>query len=60
MQQLSLKRSRLGPHEEAPVGQLLRAWRQHRRLSQLALALEADISQRHLSYLESGKAQPSR
>lgn len=41
-------------------GVLLRDWRQRRRLSQLALALEADISQRHLSFVESGRAQPSR
>ena len=41
-------------------GALLRDWRQRRRLSQLALALEADISQRHLSFVESGRAQPSR
>ncbi len=39
---------------------LLRGWRQRRSLSQLELALEAGISQRHLSCLESGKAQPSR
>src|SRR5699024_7232689 len=38
----------------------LRGWRQHRRLSQLALALEADTSQRHLSFLESDRSQPSR
>lgn len=44
----------------APVGHQLRQWRQHRRLSQLALALEADISTRHLSCLETGRAQPSR
>ena len=41
-------------------GSLLRDWRQRRHLSQLALALEADISQRHLSFVESGRAQPSR
>lgn len=35
-------------------------WRQYRRLSQLDLALEADISQRHLSYLETGRSRPSR
>jgi transcriptional regulator with XRE-family HTH domain len=39
---------------------LLRDWRQRRRLSQLALAVDADISQRHLSFLESGRALPSR
>ena len=42
------------------VGPLLREWRQRRRLSQLSLALEADVSQRHLSFVESGRAQPSR
>lgn len=44
----------------APIGQHLRAWRQHRRRSQLDLALDAEISQRHLSCLESGRAAPSR
>ncbi len=42
------------------LGSLLREWRQRRHLSQLALALKADISQRHLSFVESGRAQPSR
>ncbi|WP_448951319.1 helix-turn-helix domain-containing protein [Labrys neptuniae] len=42
------------------VGDHLRAWRQHRRLSQLDFALEAEISQRHLSFMESGRAKPSR
>ena len=41
-------------------GERLRAWRQRRGLSQLALALAAETSQRHLSYLESGRAAPSR
>lgn len=41
-------------------GKLLKLWRQRRRLSQLALAAEADISQRHLSFVESGRATPSR
>jgi transcriptional regulator with XRE-family HTH domain len=45
------------PH---PVGGLLREWRQRRRLSQLDLACEADISTRHLSFVETGRAQPSR
>jgi len=40
--------------------QLLRAWRQKRRLSQLELALESGVSQRHVSFLESGRAKPSR
>ena len=42
------------------VGQMLRTWRQRRRLSQLALAVETEISQRHLSFVESGRAIPSR
>ncbi len=42
------------------IGDYLRAWRQRRRLSQLDLAGEAEISTRHLSFLETGKAQPSR
>lgn len=37
-----------------------RKWRQFRKLSQLDLALEANISQRHLSYLETGRSRPSR
>jgi transcriptional regulator with XRE-family HTH domain len=43
-----------------PVGDLLREWRQRRRLSQLSLACEADISTRHLSFLETGRSLPSR
>lgn len=43
-----------------PIGGLLREWRQRRRLSQLDLALEADISTRHLSFLETGRSRPSR
>ncbi len=43
-----------------PPGDILRAWRRRRHLSQLALALEAEISQRHLSCLESGRARASR
>jgi transcriptional regulator with XRE-family HTH domain len=45
---------------EAPLGGLLRDWRQRRRLSQLDLALEAGVSARHLSFLETGRAKPSR
>src|SRR3954467_9780821 len=43
-----------------PIGERLREWRERRRLSQLALALEAEVSTRHLSFLESGRARPSR
>ncbi len=42
------------------VGNLIREWRQRRRLSQLDLACDAEISTRHLSFLETGRAQPSR
>ena len=45
---------------EAPVGELLRQWRQRRRLSQLDLAGEAGVSARHLSFVETGRARPSR
>ncbi len=44
---------------ESRVGTLLRDWRQRRRLSQLDLALEAGISTRHLSFVETGRARPS-
>ena len=43
-----------------PVGTLLREWRQRRHLSQLDLAGEAEVSTRHLSYVETGRALPSR
>jgi len=44
----------------SPFGDHLRHWRQHRRLSQLDLADEADISTRHLSFMETGRSVPSR
>jgi transcriptional regulator with XRE-family HTH domain len=43
-----------------PIGEQLRDWRQRRRLSQLDLALDAEISTRHLSFIETGRAKPSR
>lgn len=43
-----------------PVGEMLRDWRQRRRMSQLALAVEANVSTRHLSFVESGRSAPSR
>jgi transcriptional regulator with XRE-family HTH domain len=43
-----------------PVGELLRAWRERRRMSQLDLALDAEISTRHLSFVETGRSIPSR
>ncbi|MDR6477574.1 MULTISPECIES: helix-turn-helix transcriptional regulator [Paraburkholderia] len=48
------------PTASRSVGDLLREWRQRRRMSQLLLAAEADISTRHLSFVESGRATPSR
>lgn len=50
------------PHHGAPTpfGERLRQWRQRRRLSQLELALQAEVSTRHLSCVETGRASPSR
>lgn len=42
------------------VGDLIKDWRGRRRMSQLDLALEAGVSQRHLSFVESGRSAPSR
>ena len=42
------------------VGVLLRDWRQRRHLSQLDLAVEAEVSARHLSFVETGRSKPSR
>lgn len=47
-------------HASLPVGELLRQWRQRRRLSQLDLAGAAEVSTRHLSYVETGRSLPSR
>lgn len=46
--------------ESKTVGKLLREWRGRRRLSQLDLAYDAEISPKHLSFIETGRAQPSR
>ncbi|MDN6884003.1 helix-turn-helix transcriptional regulator [Variovorax sp. CAN2819] len=48
------------PGARDPFGAHLRHWRTHRRLSQLDLAQEAEVSTRHLSYVETGRAAPSR
>jgi transcriptional regulator with XRE-family HTH domain len=45
---------------QRPVGALLREWRERRRLSQLDLALDAEVSTRHLSFVETGRSLPSR
>ena len=50
----------LGSPENPVFGGLLRHWRTARRMTQLGLATEAGISARHLSFLETGRAQPSR
>jgi transcriptional regulator with XRE-family HTH domain len=44
----------------SPVGPLLREWRERRRLTQLELALDAGISTRHLSFVETGRSKPGR
>jgi transcriptional regulator with XRE-family HTH domain len=44
----------------SPVGRLLQHWRRVRRMSQLDLAVEARVTSRHVSFVESGRAQPSR
>jgi len=46
--------------EPGGVGPLLKRWRESRHLSQLDLALEAEVSARHISFLETGRAEPSR
>jgi len=43
-----------------PFGALMREWRRRRRLSQLDLAVEADVSPRHVSFIETGRSTPSR
>lgn len=48
------------PSAARPFGEHLRSWRQRRRMSQLDLASEAEISTRHLSFVETGRSVPSR
>jgi transcriptional regulator with XRE-family HTH domain len=50
----------MNTHHHPAIGLLIRDWRQLRRFSQLDLALEAEISQKHLSFIESGRSRPSR
>lgn len=47
-------------YQDLNFGERLREWRQRRRLSQLELAAEAELSTRHLSFVETGRAKPSR
>jgi transcriptional regulator with XRE-family HTH domain len=46
--------------EPQTVGELIRFWRTQRRLTQLELALEANLSTKHLSFVETGRSRPSR
>lgn len=46
--------------DQQTFGAMMRTWRQRRRLSQLDLALEADVSARHVSFIETGRSTPSR
>jgi transcriptional regulator with XRE-family HTH domain len=48
------------PATAPPIGTLLRDWRDRRRMSQLDLALEANVSARHISFVETGRSKPSR
>jgi transcriptional regulator with XRE-family HTH domain len=48
------------PPQPDMFGPMLRTWRRRRGASQLALALQSGVSQRHVSFLESGRARPSR
>jgi transcriptional regulator with XRE-family HTH domain len=59
--ELSARRPRLVEDAQGmgPFPELLKSWRKQRRFSQLALALEANVSARHLAYLETGRARPS-
>jgi len=57
---VSVVTSTVGCVETSGVGPLLRDWRQRRNLSQLDLASMAGVSSRHLSFVETGRARPSR
>src|SRR6201996_8906286 len=52
-------RRRLGSGGMAMIGEQLRSWRERRRVSQLDLSLQAGISARHLSFVETGRSKPS-
>ncbi|GAA3386992.1 helix-turn-helix domain-containing protein [Cryptosporangium minutisporangium] len=50
---------RAGSRAQSPVGEMLRAWRERRRLTQLDLSLQAEVSARHLSFIETGRSRPT-
>ncbi len=60
MNQMRLARRKKQEHRESDFGRLLRHWRAQRSVSQLDLAVEAGVSSRHVSFIETGRAQPSR
>jgi transcriptional regulator with XRE-family HTH domain len=60
MMSLQTSAARNDRNRPVHVGEHLREWRQRRHLSQLDLAVEAEISARHLSFVETGRAAPSR
>jgi transcriptional regulator with XRE-family HTH domain len=55
-----MNEARLVLSSGAPVGKLLQFWRKARHMSQLSLAIEAGVSSRHLCFIETGRAKPSR
>jgi transcriptional regulator with XRE-family HTH domain len=57
---LQTANARVAQTPPAHIGEHLREWRQRRHLSQLDLAVDAEISARHLSFVETGRAAPSR
>jgi len=46
--------------DQLPVGAMIRRWRTHRGMSQMDLAFDADVSARHISFIETGRSTPSR
>ncbi|MCB1036215.1 MAG: helix-turn-helix transcriptional regulator [Acidobacteria bacterium] len=60
MARLAHARSQGGLSTSECFGDILKGWRRQRGLSQFQLALEAEVSPRHLSFLETGRARPSR
>ena len=50
----------MSPSATLPVGTEMREWRQRRHLSQLDLPVDAEVPTRHLSFVETGRAMPSR